>query len=166
MKIITIKQSELNKLLENRLNEMYGMDKDKTGEIEIQKRSARPADIKKYTSQGIDVKLVDEELGNEQPVTLKHKFEGENLNIYSTRDKVTIKEVLKYIDGLEERDLVESSFNSDKVTLFVKTPSSGRYNELGSFTKDALSKFRELGSEEGDTDDILNESLSPELGEE
>ena len=166
-----------HKLQENHVDEMFGMSStmnsnQPTGAIEISKQDANNTNnVTKYTSKGIDVKVMsedetalDETLGEPHEVTMRHKYNEEGcLNLYSTKESVSLREVLKYVNGLKDQPMVEDSFNNEKVNLYVKVPASGRYKHLGGFSKDALSRFRAIADKEAVTgvqSEALNEALS------
>lgn len=126
-------------------------------------RLSNDNDIGKYRVNELDNNVFETSLGEEQAVNIKHRFEGKDLNIFSTRDKVTLREVLNYVNSIPDQPMVEDSFSQNKVNLYVKVPSSGRYKHLGSFTPEALSKFREVSDREavtGEKSDALNEEVS------
>ncbi len=163
-----------SKLQENKVNELMNLGVNTNGgkpmgAVELDKSQANNTNqIQKFTSKGIDVKLVgeteiDEALGEEQAVNLRHQFEGKNLNIYSSRDKVTLREVLKYISAMKDQPIIETSFNEGAVNLHIKEPKSGRYKHLGSFSKDALNRYRAISDKEtvqGIQSEVLNENLA------
>lgn len=163
------------KLQESRVDELLNMGVNTNGgkpmgAVELPKSDgSNPMNITKYTSKGIDVKLVedeaalDETLGEPHEVTMRHKYNEGALNLYSTKESVSLREVLKYVNGLKDQPMVEDSFNNEKVNLYVKVPASGRYKHLGGFSKDALSRFRAIADKEAVTgvqSEALNEALS------
>jgi len=163
------------KLQESKINEFMSSgtmnNNEPSGAVEISKQDAtNMSNVQKYTSKGIDVKVMGEDekaleetLGDVHEVTIRHKYSEGCLNLYSTKESVSLREVLNYVNGLKNQPMVEDSFNNEKVNLYVKIPASGRYKHLGGFSKDALSRFRAIQDKEtveGITAAALNENLA------
>jgi len=141
------------------------------GAVEMSKQDAtNTTNVQKYTNKGIDVKVMaedekalEETLGDVHEVTMRHKYNEGSLNLYSTKESVSLREVLNYVNGLKDQPMIEDSFNNEKVNLYVKIPASGRYKHLGGFSKDALSRFRAIADKEAVTgvqSEALNEALA------
>ena len=67
MKTLKLTEAQYNLYLKQYITEGIYDDANKEGAIELNK-TTNPNDIKKFTAQGLDVKLVDEEFGEEQPL--------------------------------------------------------------------------------------------------
>jgi hypothetical protein len=167
MKKIKITEKQLHKILKSNLVEDLMNMNNQQGAVEISKDNVNTNDIKKFTSQGVDVKLVediDEKIGDEQDVKIKHKFSDDgSLKIFSTRDKVTLRDILSYIDSIKKKQSVDEAFKNGEVKLYVKIPSSGKYTLLGDITPNALEEFRKIKDSKKETKEDsmeLNEQIS------
>lgn len=144
MKTLKLTEAQIALYFKKYITEGIYDDENKEGAIELNK-TTNPNDIKKFTTQGLDVKLVDEEFGEEQPLTLKHKFEvspsGVALNIYASKDKIKLSEVLDYILTIKDQLKVQQALAANDVTLFIKQAASGRYMHMGKITPKTYNSY-------------------------
>jgi len=134
MNKIKITEEQYSKLREQLIKEEMSAFDDKEGNVVLDKKT-NPNDIKKLTDKGLNVSLIDEKLSEEQPITYKHKFEGKKLNVYVTKEKSKIEDIMEYVYSIKDKEKVDKVFEGDNAYLFVKEAASGRYKDMGKLTK-------------------------------
>lgn len=171
MQKIIITEEQFNRLMSNEVNEAFMSSLssqnslNKKGSVTLDKKSTQPQDVKKYTDKGLNVTLLDEKLGEEQEIVYKHKFEGKKLNVYVTKEKSKVEDIMDYIYSIKDQDKVEQAFEKGNVHLFIKDAASGRYQEMDKKLEHKYYKniqgFKNLGKGTPKEDKQLNEPTTP-----
>lgn len=171
MQKIIITEQQFNTLMSSQIKEDYMSslssqnNVNKKGSITLDKKSAQPNDIKKYTDKGLNVTLLDEKLGEEQDIVYKHKFDGKKLNIYVTKEQSKVEDIMEYIYSINDQDKVEKAFEKGNVHLFIKDAASGRYQEMDKKIEHKYYKniqgFKNFGKGSSKEDKQLNEPTTP-----
>lgn len=155
MKKIIINEQQL-KTVTNLLYEAFGTPTslNKIGSVEV-KKNTNVNDIKKLTAKGLNVTLVDEEIGLEQPVKFKHKFEVTKrailLKIYISRDKTKLIDILDYITSIDDQVKVHQALEDDTTELYVRMTSNGKYAPSGKVTKKTYQSYLNMLKQQAST---------------